>query len=38
MLMLPQQTKYVAKRMADDRDLVLLSRGLPPCGLPSQTR
>jgi ATP-dependent helicase HrpA len=29
MLQLPQQTKYVAKRMADDRELVLLSRGLP---------
>jgi ATP-dependent helicase HrpA len=29
MLLLPQQTKYVAKRMADDRELVLLSRGLP---------
>jgi ATP-dependent helicase HrpA len=29
LLILPQQTKYVAKRMADDRDLVLLSRGLP---------
>jgi len=29
MLLLPQQSKYVAKRMADDRELVLLSRGLP---------
>jgi ATP-dependent RNA helicase HrpA len=29
MLALPQQAKYVSKRMADDRDLVLLSRGLP---------
>jgi ATP-dependent helicase HrpA len=29
MLVLPQQAKYVSKRMADDRDLVLLSRGLP---------
>ena len=29
MLSLPQQAKYVAKRMADDRELVLLSRGLP---------
>lgn len=29
MLQLPQQAKYVAKRMADDRELVLLSRGLP---------
>jgi ATP-dependent helicase HrpA len=29
MLALPQQAKYVTKRMADDRDLVLLSRGLP---------
>ncbi len=28
MLALPQQAKYIAKRMADDRDLVLLSRGL----------
>jgi ATP-dependent RNA helicase HrpA len=28
-LALPQQAKYVTKRMADDRDLVLLSRGLP---------
>jgi ATP-dependent helicase HrpA len=28
-LLLPQQAKYVAKRMADDRELVLLSRGLP---------
>ena len=28
-LALPQQAKYVSKRMADDRDLVLLSRGLP---------
>jgi ATP-dependent helicase HrpA len=28
MLVLPQQAKYVSKRMADDRDLVLLSRGL----------
>jgi ATP-dependent helicase HrpA len=27
-LALPQQAKYVTKRMADDRDLVLLSRGL----------
>src|SRR5579872_2800275 len=32
MLSLPQQAKYVAKRMADDRDLVLLSRGLPMTG------
>lgn len=29
MLLLPQQAKYVTKRMADDRELVLLSRGLP---------
>jgi ATP-dependent helicase HrpA len=29
MLLLPQQAKYVSKRMADDRELVLLSRGLP---------
>lgn len=29
LLSLPQQAKYVAKRMADDRELVLLSRGLP---------
>ena len=29
MLLLPQQAKYVAKRMSDDRELVLLSRGLP---------
>jgi len=29
MLALPQQARYVTKRMADDRDLVLLSRGLP---------
>ena len=29
MLTLPQQAKYVSKRMTDDRDLVLLSRGLP---------
>jgi len=29
MLALPQQTKYVSKRLADDRELVLLSRGLP---------
>jgi len=29
MLTLPQQAKYVSKRMIDDRDLVLLSRGLP---------
>jgi len=29
MLQLPQQAKYVAKRMSDDRELVLLSRGLP---------
>jgi ATP-dependent helicase HrpA len=28
-LSLPQQAKYVAKRMTDDRELVLLSRGLP---------
>jgi ATP-dependent helicase HrpA len=28
-LLLPQQAKYVAKRMADDRELVLLSRGMP---------
>jgi ATP-dependent helicase HrpA len=28
MLVLPQQAKFVSKRMADDRDLVLLSRGL----------
>ena len=28
-LALPQQAKYVSKRMADDRELVLLSRGLP---------
>jgi ATP-dependent RNA helicase HrpA len=27
-LSLPQQAKYIGKRMADDRDLVLLSRGL----------
>jgi ATP-dependent helicase HrpA len=29
MLALPQQAKYVTKRVTDDRDLVLLSRGLP---------
>ena len=29
MLALPQQTKYVHKRFADERELVLLSRGLP---------
>lgn len=29
MLLLPQQAKFVARRMADDRELVLLSRGLP---------
>jgi ATP-dependent helicase HrpA len=29
MLGLPQQAKYVSKRIADDRELVLLSRGLP---------
>ena len=29
MLLLPQQAKYVSKRMGDDRELVLLSRGLP---------
>jgi ATP-dependent helicase HrpA len=29
MLLLPQQAKYVTKRLADDRELVLLSRGLP---------
>ena len=29
MLALPQQAKYVNKRMVDDRDLILLSRGLP---------
>jgi ATP-dependent helicase HrpA len=29
MLALPQQAKYVSKRITDDRDLVLLSRGLP---------
>jgi ATP-dependent RNA helicase HrpA len=29
LLALPQQTKYVNKRMVDDRDLILLSRGLP---------
>jgi ATP-dependent helicase HrpA len=28
MLVLPQQARYVSKRMADDRDLVLLSRRL----------
>ena len=28
-LLLPQQAKYIAKRMADDKELVLLSRGLP---------
>ena len=28
-LALPQQAKYVSKRMTDDRELVLLSRGLP---------
>jgi ATP-dependent helicase HrpA len=32
MLLQPQQAKYVAKRMTDDRDLVLLSRGLPISG------
>lgn len=32
MLLLPQQVKYVARRMADDRELVLLSRGLPLAG------
>jgi ATP-dependent helicase HrpA len=29
MLLLPQQVKFVAKRITDDRELVLLSRGLP---------
>jgi len=29
MLLLPQQAKFVAKRMSDDRELVLLSRGMP---------
>ena len=29
MLALPQQAKYFQKRFADDRDLILLSRGLP---------
>jgi ATP-dependent helicase HrpA len=29
MLALPQQAKYVSQRMTDDRELVLLSRGLP---------
>ncbi|MDB6089623.1 MAG: ATP-dependent helicase HrpA [Gammaproteobacteria bacterium] len=29
MLALPQQAKYVGKRVTDDRELVLLSRGLP---------
>jgi len=29
MLGLPQQAKFVTKRVTDDRDLVLLSRGLP---------
>jgi ATP-dependent helicase HrpA len=29
LLLLPQQAKYVARRMADDRELVLLSGGLP---------
>ena len=29
MLALPQQAKFVSKRVTDDRDLVLLSRGLP---------
>jgi ATP-dependent helicase HrpA len=28
-LLLPQQAKYVAKRLVDDRELVLLSGGLP---------
>jgi ATP-dependent helicase HrpA len=28
-LLLPQQAKYVTKRLADDRELVLLSGGLP---------
>jgi ATP-dependent helicase HrpA len=28
MLALPQQAKYVSKRVTDDRDLILLSRGL----------
>jgi ATP-dependent helicase HrpA len=32
MLQLPQQAKYISKRMADDRELVLLSRGLPLSG------
>ena len=32
MLMLTQQVKYVGKRFADDRELVLLSRGLPLSG------
>lgn len=30
MLALPQQAKYVSKRVTDDRDLILLSRGLSP--------
>lgn len=29
LLALPQQAKFVARRLADDRELVLLSRGLP---------
>jgi HrpA-like RNA helicase len=29
MLALPQQAKFVSKRVTDDRELVLLSRGLP---------
>ncbi|MFL6604815.1 MAG: ATP-dependent RNA helicase HrpA [Steroidobacteraceae bacterium] len=37
MLLLPQQSKYVAKRMADDRELVLLSRGLPLDGSVADT-
>ncbi len=32
MLLLPQQARYVIKRMADDRELVLLSGGLPLAG------
>ncbi len=37
MLALPQQVRYIGKRMADDRELVLLSRGLPLAGSVTDT-
>src|SRR5262249_53184911 len=36
-LLLPQQAKFVAKRLADDPELVLLSRGLPLDGSVADT-